>query len=167
MCAVWHQQLPGQWLLYGFRVGPEQLRAWLRVRDNKWDDARPIADHELHAFANGYFNEQRIGTKAVALFRSMCEDKDMPAEPRYLLVCWARRVPVGRRAPLPEDKRGVLAMARYWLKGMPADWVSSKALNTEYDPLQGLSVFRMMNLMSEQDRKCAQAEKEISDYYYG
>jgi hypothetical protein len=148
-------------------VGPEQLRAWLRVRDDKWDDARPMADQELHAFANGYLAEQGIGTRAVALFNLMCDDEDMPAEPRYLLVCWARRVSVGGRAPLPEDKRGVLAMARYWRKGMPADWVSSKALNMEYDPLEGLSVFEMTNLMSELDRKCAEAEKEISDYYYG
>jgi hypothetical protein len=118
ICAVRRQQLPGQWLLYGFRVGPEQLRAWLRIRDDKWDDARPKADHQVYLSVNGYLAEQGIGSKAVALFDILLEGEDIPAEPRFLLVCWAHRIAVGRKAPLPEDKRGVLAMARYWRKGM-------------------------------------------------
>jgi hypothetical protein len=42
--------------------------------------------------------------------------------------------------------------------------VSSKALSMAYDPLNGLTVYRMMNLLSERDRKLAEAEKKLSDY---
>lgn len=144
---------------------PDQLRAWIQVHEPGRAPA-VCPDYQLHFRANGLLIKTGGAGIVVPPFDTGANHNGaadiVPEYPRFLLVCWLRRLHTGTKRALPDDTTVVRAMVHYWRKGMEETLgqcnLSLKAVS---DPLEGLTAYDYPQLMSAEDRKKAIFEQKL------